>query len=325
MIRSLIRGKLNIIIFTISVIFFVLAILCLYLTTNANNSKVKATEINNIGLSKVNKDLKQELRKLTQEIDDLKLKGSALEKENLDMKRENFEKDSGSKDMSRTGNNYMENQNVNANISSSVQKLAYLTFDDGPSINTRRILKILMDNEIKGTFFVNGNENLLEVYRSILADGHVIGNHTYSHDYKKIYTSVYDFIKDFEKLNTLLEKIDGYKTEIYRFPGGSKNGASERYGGKGIMDKIELAMREKGYKYFDWNVTSADSDPGPLGKDPKILANNILKGAYSKKTAMILMHDRSDRDATLEALPQIIEGLKQQGFEFGVLTKDFTY
>lgn len=202
------------------------------------------------------------------------------------------------------------------------EKIAYLTFDDGPSVNTDRILDILKSNDIKATFFVNGNENMLDSYRKIIQEGHVIGNHTYSHDYKKLYSSVYDFISDFGKLNDLLAKIDGYKTDIFRFPGGSTNGEAKRYGGSKIMSRIKDAMSEKGYTYFDWNVSSADSDPGPMGKDKDVLVKNVLNGAKGRHSAIVLMHDRADRNATVEALPEIIDGLKKQGFEFKSLTKD---
>lgn len=64
-------------------------------------------------------------------------------------------------------------------------KIAYLTFDDGPSKNTMEILKILKENDVRATFFVNGHPGLENLYKAIAKDGHVIANHTYSHDYSK--------------------------------------------------------------------------------------------------------------------------------------------
>ena len=57
-------------------------------------------------------------------------------------------------------------------------KIAYLTFDDGPSNNTLQILKILKKYDIKATFFVNGHPNLKSLYKKISDDGNVLANHT---------------------------------------------------------------------------------------------------------------------------------------------------
>lgn len=103
-------------------------------------------------------------------------------------------------------------------------KIAYLTFDDGPSKNTREILKILKENDIKATFFVNGHPGLEDLYKDIAKDGHVIANHTYSHDYKKVYMSPENFEKDIKKLDKYIEETVGQKpSHIIRYPGGSNN------------------------------------------------------------------------------------------------------
>lgn len=200
-------------------------------------------------------------------------------------------------------------------------KTAWLTFDDGPSIrNTPRILDILKDYDIKATFFVNGRGGK-ELYKRIADEGHVIGNHTYSHNYKDIYTSVSGFKKDVAKLNDYLEDITGKRPEILRFPGGSNNTVSRKYGGKNVMKTLcRVATSDMDYQYFDWNVSAEDATTYRASKD--FIVRSVLNGAKRKKHAIILMHDSAAKTTTVEALPEIIDGLIKMGFEFDVLTKD---
>ena len=201
------------------------------------------------------------------------------------------------------------------------QKVAYLTFDDGPSKNTDKVLDILKKYGIKATFFVIGNENMKDKYKRILDEGHAIGNHTYSHDYSKIYSSVEAFFEDFDKLNSLLKEYTGQTTEIFRFPGGSHNTVSNQAGGSEIIHSIVDEASKRGYKYFDWNVSSGDASVGGgvLSKDT--IVNNVLSTTRNRKSIIVLMHDTAAKDTTVEALPEIIEGLAAQGYKFGVLSK----
>ncbi|EJP6471009.1 polysaccharide deacetylase [Clostridium botulinum] len=200
-------------------------------------------------------------------------------------------------------------------------KIAYLTFDDGPSKNTREILKILKENDIKATFFVNGHPGLEDLYKDIAKDGHVIANHTYSHDYKKVYMSPENFEKDIKKLDKYIEETVGQKpSHIIRYPGGSNNTISHNYGGPGIMKQIIAHMNELGYMHFDWNVDSTDASAFCQRKD-KII-NSVLTESRGQHKAVILMHDTNPKTTTVQALPEIIKGLKEQGFVFDVITKD---
>ncbi|WP_242977301.1 polysaccharide deacetylase family protein, partial [Clostridium fallax] len=72
------------------------------------------------------------------------------------------------------------------------KKIAFLTFDDGPSTTvTPKILDILKENEIKGTFFIVGNsldrDESKELLKRTIKEGHAIANHTVTHNYKKLY------------------------------------------------------------------------------------------------------------------------------------------
>ena len=100
-------------------------------------------------------------------------------------------------------------------------KVAYLTFDDGPSINTIKILNILDQYQVKATFFVIGNEEGYadKSYQEIIKRGHTLALHSYSHDYNLIYRSKNDFFKDLKRLELLLGDKYGAKTNIVRIPG----------------------------------------------------------------------------------------------------------
>ncbi|CAM2736395.1 polysaccharide deacetylase family protein [Hathewaya histolytica] len=201
------------------------------------------------------------------------------------------------------------------------KKVAYLTFDDGPSRkNTRRILKTLKDHDVKATFFVNGHPGLEELYKEIVNDGHALANHTYSHDYSKVYSSVNNFKADVKKLDKYLEEVTGQAPNyLLRYPGGSNNTISYKYGGKGIMKDIVKEM-SKEYEFFDWNVDSTDASAMTQKKDK--IVQSVLSESKSTNQAVILMHDLDPKTTTADALPEIIKGLKAMGFEFDKMTKD---
>ncbi|RAV19061.1 polysaccharide deacetylase family protein [Paenibacillus contaminans] len=205
-------------------------------------------------------------------------------------------------------------------------KMAYLTFDDGPSIHTRKILDILRQNGVKATFFVIGSrsEESIRSYRAIVADGHALGNHTYTHDYRTVYSSVEAYKKDTERLNDLLEETVGFRPKLIRFPGGSNNRLSHKSGGGGIMKRIAAEMTRNGYRYVDWNVSSTDAAL-PVQKRAEIV-KAVLQGSGGKREIIVLMHDIAKKTTTVEALSEIIAGLRAQGYQFGVLDRtSFTF
>lgn len=200
------------------------------------------------------------------------------------------------------------------------KKVAYLTFDDGPSKNTLKILNILDSYNIKATFFVNGSSSpyAISTYKTIISKGHSIGNHTYSHEYGDIYKSTKDFARDFNKLQNHLHKCIGVKPNIVRLPGGSNNLVSHKYGGKAIMCDISRYLIKNGFTYFDWNIDSTDASTRVQSKGK--IVSSILNNSKRKSAIIVLMHDSSVKKTTVEALPEVIEGLKKQGFEFRKLS-----
>jgi peptidoglycan/xylan/chitin deacetylase (PgdA/CDA1 family) len=252
-------------------------------------------------------DLKKSNETLNSEIEELKLNNQKLIESNDTLQKENAALKK-------------KLEAAEANKQTGIDKIAYLTFDDGPSDNTTKILDILKENNIKATFFVNGRSDRKETYERIVNEGHIIGNHTYSHDYAALYKTIDGFTYDMQKLDDFIYEITGIKPEILRFPGGSNNQVSYRYGGVDFMDKLTKHIKQSGIKYFDWNVDSTDASVGTQDKD-KIISE-VLKNAKNKNQAIILMHDSAPKITTALALPAIITGLKNQGFKFAALSPE---
>lgn len=198
------------------------------------------------------------------------------------------------------------------------EKTVYLTFDDGPSVQTPKILEILERYDVKATFFVVGREDeqSKEWMRDIVAAGHTLGMHSYSHDYEKIYTSTEAFLEDYDRIFTLIKDTTGVVPSICRFPGGSING----YDGPTYREIIAELVR-RGFVYFDWNVATGDAAETGLVKPAK-LEENALSRVSSLRRAVVLMHDSAAKSTTVEALPAIIEGYQDAGFTFAPLTAE---
>ncbi len=199
------------------------------------------------------------------------------------------------------------------------KKIAYITIDDGPSTNnTAAILDILKKAEIKATFFVLPKGHMDDIYARIINEGHVLGNHSYSHS-NHIYASEDDFEKDILKAKAFIYKKLDYTTTVFRFPGGTPGRK------KSIIQKRADILKKNGYRYFDWDVSVADTDPNLKNYgDEKFIVNlmtgNVLHNTKGKKRLIVLMHDDSTKIYTVKALPCIIDGLKKQGYVFDVLT-----
>lgn len=195
------------------------------------------------------------------------------------------------------------------------KKTAYLSFDDGPSENTSKVLDVLKAAQVHATFFLIGEEitpEREEIVRRIVEEGHVIGLHTYCHDYDTIYRSVDTFLEDYEKVYTRIREVTGKSPSIYRFPGGSTN----RHAKKDTLHKIMKEMRRRGFCYYDWNVSAEDS----VGKPTRYsIRTNIFKDVFRYDDPVLLMHDSNANRLTVEMLPDIIAQIKQAGYEFDTL------
>lgn len=198
------------------------------------------------------------------------------------------------------------------------RRVCYLTFDDGPSANTLKILDILDRYGIKATFFVINSKDIGYV-KNIYDAGHTVGLHSACHNYSKIYKSTDAYFADLQSNSDIVEGIIGVRPTVMRFPGGSSNQVSRKYC-YGIMTKLVKLVGEKGYSYFDWNVDSGDADSDTPSYT--YIRNNVLNGAKNKNSACVLMHDSSVKTTTVLALPEIIEGLMRMGYSFEALTPE---
>lgn len=198
-------------------------------------------------------------------------------------------------------------------------KVAYLTFDDGVSVNTNKILNILDEYEIHATFFANWQSWGQKWYSEIVNRGHTLGNHCASHDWEDIYSSPEAFLQQVTLYQENVKKATGgYIPQIFRFPGGSNNTIHKNYN-PNVMPAAIQSIRELGLTYFDWNVDSGDAERNHVPAET--LISNVLTSAKNKKSIIVLMHDTGAKDTTVEALPFIIEGLRDQGYIFSVLTQ----
>ncbi|HIY63703.1 MAG TPA: polysaccharide deacetylase [Candidatus Mediterraneibacter stercoripullorum] len=197
------------------------------------------------------------------------------------------------------------------------EKVVYLTFDDGPSENTKTVLDILAQYDAKATFFITGQE---EEYRYLIKEaydaGHTIGLHSYTHEYDQVYASVDAYFEDLEKIGQVAEEQIGFVPCFIRFPGGSSNTVSAKYT-KGIMSELVELVQKKGYQYYDWNISSGDGESGTTKEE---LIKNSETDKYSH--VMILFHDTAAKDATVEALPHILEYYKNLGYEFRAIDRE---
>ncbi|MBO1060464.1 MAG: polysaccharide deacetylase family protein [Aphanizomenon flos-aquae CP01] len=180
------------------------------------------------------------------------------------------------------------------------KKVIALTFDDGPWPNTTaKVLDILKKNRIKSTFFVVGQnvKNYPDLTKQIVADGHVIANHTWHHWYHHMNAQA----AAYEVANTgdIIYQTTGVRTRLFRPPGGIMNNGVAAY------------AKNNKYAVIMWSADSMDYSRPAVPR----LMNNIFREA--KPGGIVLMHDGGgDRSHTVKALPEIISRFRKQGYEF---------
>jgi peptidoglycan/xylan/chitin deacetylase (PgdA/CDA1 family) len=189
-----------------------------------------------------------------------------------------------------------------------------LTFDDGPNEPyTSQILDILASHNIKATFFVVGKNVELypETTRRIIAEGNVVGNHSYSHNANHALTE--HGAKDLERAQETIDNTVGIRPHLYRPPHGKKS-------------PWELeAVKKGGLIEVTWSVSANDQHVlAFLGEpSPETFAREIV--SRTNPGEIILLHDgygtlhdtvKADKSLTVKALPLIIEQLQTRGYRF---------
>ncbi len=194
------------------------------------------------------------------------------------------------------------------------EKIAYLTFDDGPTLKaTGKVLDILKTEDIKATFFVVGKhvKEHPELVKRAYEEGHFIANHGYHHDNKKLYQSNDSFMNEIKNTDIEIGKAIGVKdycSHVFRFPNGYM---SSNY--KSKKKQAAKLLLDMNYSYIDWNCLNNDSVKKYSNSQ---LLKNLKKSSKNKDLLVILMHDTSDVNDTPSILKDSIDYLKEQGYEF---------
>ncbi|MFI5347926.1 MAG: polysaccharide deacetylase family protein [Elusimicrobiota bacterium] len=182
-----------------------------------------------------------------------------------------------------------------------------LTFDDGPSVPyTGEILDILRKNHIHATFFICGEnaERYPDLVRRIRAEGHEIGNHTYSHPW--LYLMDRQKIADeIDQTQDVLQRITGRRPRLFRPPFGVR------------WFSLWPLLQSRGLTMVLWSMRGYDA-----GSPASAIAEKTL--SQLQPGGIILLHDgfethkpaEVDRSGTVRALPAIIQGIRRAGYSF---------
>lgn len=193
-------------------------------------------------------------------------------------------------------------------------KVIYLTFDDGPSKYTEKLLRVLKQYNVKATFFVT-KTGYSYLIGDIVSQGHAIAAHAYNHDYGQIYASEEAYFNDLQKILNLIKSQSGADTKLLRFPGGSSNTAS-RFN-EGIMSRLTNEVVDRGFRYFDWNVDSNDAGGA---KTAEKVYENVINGVQGRRVSIVLQHDT--KSYSVDAVEKIIIWGLENGYTFLPLKGD---
>lgn len=190
----------------------------------------------------------------------------------------------------------------NTETNSPSQKIAYLTFDDGPNKYTPQILNILKEKNGKATFFVIGGKvpHYSKTMRRLIKEGHYIGLHSMSHDVKRLYTGdPSTLIEEMEQTQNIVQQITQLNTHLVRVPYGSMPYLKKNY-----RDALVSAQ----YKMWDWTIDTYD---WKSYDNPSAILERV-RNQSDEQVEVILMHDSS---VTVKILPQVIDYLQSQGYK----------
>ncbi|VEJ36115.1 Bifunctional xylanase/deacetylase precursor [Aedoeadaptatus ivorii] len=204
-------------------------------------------------------------------------------------------------------------------------KWAFLTFDDGPNHKiTPQILDTLREKEAYATFFLVGKsitEDNRDVLLRELADGHALALHSFSHDYHKLYPSRVgnaDAIgSEAKRAQEALQKVisSDFHSGVWRYPGGHMSWSG--------LDAADAALKAQDISWIDWNALTGDAEPKSRRPttEPGLVEfmNRSIAANTDNSVVVILMHDAESKQLTANALGDVIDSLKSQGYEFGIL------
>lgn len=178
-----------------------------------------------------------------------------------------------------------------------------LTFDDGPDpVYTPKLLDLLHEKGVKATFFVIGKraEQHPDIVRRTWAEGHLVANHTWSHYSLFCFLSPRRLRSEIERGTESVRRSCGFRPRFFRSPVGMRHPLLGPY------------LKDAGLEYVSWTIRTRDT----LTANSSVIARRILNKAASGD--IILLHDRlpGGTDAMLQALPGVIDELRERGFKF---------
>jgi len=199
-----------------------------------------------------------------------------------------------------TGSSYIgSNYHVKAYCSNPDEKgkKIALTFDDGPNENTLEILKVLHKHQAKAAFFCIGKniEAHPEILKKIVADGHLVANHSYSHSHFIDFYRKEKMVSELEETDAIIEKLTGKKVQFFRPPYGVTN------------PSIRRALEVTKHKVIGWNIRSLDG----IISNKKIILNRIAKRIAPG--AIVLLHDT--KPETVNVLEQLLVIVAEKKYE----------
>lgn len=193
-------------------------------------------------------------------------------------------------------------------------KKVYLTFDDGPCPNTPKLLDALDRCNAKATFFVTGQflrgQRLVDQIKEISDRGHAVAVHSYTHEFSSIYSSPEAYIEDFNKMNDVIYQALGKRSTIFRFPGGSN-----AYPNRNIRSELINKVNDLGLTYYDWNAYDGDCD----GFRGDSLINKAVEECSCTNRSILLMHDMMNKSFVIDAIEEIVDSLRAEGYTFPVI------
>ncbi|QQK77644.1 polysaccharide deacetylase [Salicibibacter cibarius] len=187
----------------------------------------------------------------------------------------------------------------------------YLTFDDGPSEATDKLLDILDDYNMKATFFMLGpdmKENPEAVKRTH-KQGFGLALHGMTHDKDEIYSHASAPTDEMIETQEILEDITGEQSDIIRLPYGSS---------PYLTEDMRTQLDQNDFQIWDWNVDSQDWEL----KDERYVQHTIQEIEQMEQegeTPVVLLHDKQE---TVDHLPELLSYIKEQGYQTEVLDSD---
>ncbi len=184
----------------------------------------------------------------------------------------------------------------------ATEKVIALTFDDGPwPQTTEQILATLKQEKVKATFYMIGQplKSFPEIGKKVLADGHVIANHTLHHWYHKMSPLVAQ--REIEDTAKIIKDVLNVETAYFRPPGGA------------LTNGLVAYSQKQNQSVNMWSVDTGDSRP--KRPSPEAMVATVLKEATPG--GIVLMHDGGgSHDNTAKAVPMMIAKLRAEGYKF---------